>query len=397
MKNIAIYLFIFVLSIFVLNAQNDLEESLSMSADEHDVVEAPDGDKYDVKSLILNHINDANEFHLFGHFSIPLPCILYSEDNGLEVFMSNIFDHGHYAYNRYVTYHGDVRRISDGSFPMGKQDIDHVHFEKTDGVEQYYIMSNGQRYDVEYPTTLLGATSFWDFSITKNVFTLLLVMILMVWLFLSIARSYKQRVGLAPKGKQSFFEPIIVFIIDDVCKPLLGDRWLKFTPLLLTMFFFIWFVNIMGLIPFFPGSANVTGNISVTLTLAVITFIVTNLNGNKTYWGHIFWMPGVPIPIKIFLAPIEIIGLFTKPISLMIRLFANITAGHIIILSLIGLIFVFGNAGQNVGGSIGGIALGIPFAAFMNIIEVIVGLIQAFIFTILTASYIGAATEEAHH
>lgn len=395
MKNIAIYLFIFITSIFALQAQKDLEQALSLN--EEETVEAPGGGKYDVKSMILNHINDANEFHLFGHFSIPLPCILYSKDNGIEFFLSDIFDHGHYAYNRYVSYHGDVRRISDPGFPMGKQPIGHVHFSNENGEEHYYVEYEGKKYDVEYPTTLLGATSFWDFSITKNVFTLLLVMVIMIWLFLSIARSYKQRVGLAPKGKQSFFEPIIVFIIDDVCKPLLGDRWMRFTPLLLTMFFFIWFVNILGLIPFFPGSANVTGNISVTLTLAVITFIVTNLNGNKSYWGHIFWMPGVPVPIKIFLAPIEIIGLFTKPISLMIRLFANITAGHIIILSLIGLIFVFGNAGESVAGSIGGLALGIPFAAFMNIIEVVVGLIQAFIFTILTASYIGAATEEAHH
>jgi F-type H+-transporting ATPase subunit a len=350
---------------------------------------------FDVEAMILNHINDANEFHLVGDISIPLPCFLYSKDQGLEVFMSSVFHHGHSAYNRYVSYHGRVKRIVDTSFPMGEVAIEGVHYDKSQ--DGYYLMYEDKRYEVEGASTLVGFTSYFDFSITKNVLTLLMVMVLMIWLFNGIASSYKQRVGLAPKGKQSFFEPIIVFIIEDVCKSLLGDKWLKYTPFLLTLFFFIWFINLLGLVPFFPGSANVTGNIGVTMTLALITFFVTNLNGNKHYWQHIFWMPNVPVPVKLFLAPIELIGLFTKPVSLMIRLFANITAGHIIILSLIGMIFVFGNAGESLGGAIGGIGLGIPFAAFMNVIEVIVGLIQAFIFTILTASYIGAAIEEAHH
>lgn len=383
-----------LLSVSTVFAQN---ESSDFSANTVESTQQEAEKKFDISAMIMNHINDANEFHLFGNVSIPLPCILYSKDSGLEIFMSNKFDHGHYAINRYVSYHGNVMRIADENFPAEKTNIDHVHFSNEGGNERYYIVHNGTEYEVEGASTLIGFTSFIDFSITKNVFTMLLVMLLMVWVFNGIASSYKQRVGLAPKGKQSLFEPIIQFVIDDIAKPLLGDKWLKYTPFLLTVFFFIWFLNIFGLIPFFPGSANVTGNLGVTMTLAVITFLVVNISANKNYWKHIFWMPDVPVPMKIALAPIEVVGIFTKPISLMIRLFANITAGHIIILSLVGMIFVLGNAGQNVGGAVGGVALAVPFTAFMNIIEIVVGFIQAFIFTILTASYIGTATEEAHH
>jgi F-type H+-transporting ATPase subunit a len=165
----------------------------------------------------------------------------------------------------------------------------------------------------------------------------------------------------------------------------------------MSLFFFILILNLLGLVPFFPGSANVTGNLAVTLTLAVITFIVTNINGNGHYWEHILWMPGIPAWVKIILTPVEILGLFIKPFSLMIRLFANISAGHIIILSLIGLIFLFGNNGQSIGGAATGVLIGGLFTAFMNLIELLVAFLQAFIFAILSASYVGAAVEEGHH
>jgi F-type H+-transporting ATPase subunit a len=185
---------------------------------------------------------------------------------------------------------------------------------------------------------------------------------------------------------------------DEVSIPMIGEKhYERFQPFIMTLFFFILFCNLLGLIPIFPGSANITGNIAITLTLAVITFIVTNINGNKHYWEHIFWMPGIPAWVKLILTPVEILSLFIKPFSLMIRLFANISAGHIIILSLVGLVFLFGDMGQNLGGATIGAVLGGLFTAFMNLIELLVAFIQAFIFAILSASYIGAAVEDHHH
>ena len=192
-------------------------------------------------------------------------------------------------------------------------------------------------------------------------------------------------------------EPFFLFIRDEVTRPMIGEKhYERFQPFIMSLFFFILFCNLLGLVPFFPGSANVTGNLAVTMTLAVLTFIVTNLNGNRHYWEHVFWMPGIPAWVKVVLTPVEILGLFIRPFSLMIRLFANITAGHIIILSLIGLIFLFGNNGESVGGAAVGGVVGVLFTAFMNLIELLVAFLQAFIFAILTASYIGAAVADDH-
>jgi F-type H+-transporting ATPase subunit a len=362
--------------------------------------------KYNPTDMILNHIGNSNEFHLFDKYTIPLPCILYSKQDGLKTFMSSIFHHGTRAHDRYVTDHGVVRRILDESFPMGDIELETkaheghaiaVEHEKVDGEEIGFVSYQGKKYQLEKARGLLTSTSFFDFSITKNVFTMLLASIFLIVIMLTVASTYKKREGQAPKGLQNFVEPIIQFIRDDVAVPMLGDKYMTYFPFLLTIFFFILTCNLFGLIPLFPFGANTTGNIATTGALALITFIVVNLNGKKDYWKHIFWMPNVPVPMKIFLAPIELIGVFTKPISLMIRLFANITAGHIIILALVGLIFVFGNAGQSIAGAGAGIVVAIPFTMFLNVIELIVALIQAFIFTILTASYIGAATEEHHH
>ena len=224
-----------------------------------------------------------------------------------------------------------------------------------------------------------------------------LVFIFMLVVFLGIKKSYRVREGMAPKGIQSFFEPIITFVRDEVAIPSIGPKYEKFMPFLLSLFFFILGLNLIGQIPFFPGSANVTGNISVTIVLAVMTFLMTNLNGNKNYWGHILWMPGVPAVLKIIIiTPLEVLGIFLKPFTLLLRLFANITAGHIVILSFAGLIFIFGKAGESIGGTTLGAAISVPLSLFMSTIELLVAFLQAFIFTMLTASYIGAAVEEHH-
>lgn len=316
--------------------------------------------KFDVTKTILEHIKDDHSWHLWGHTSLPLPVILYS-DKGLEVFSSaNLVDEHHapaaYQGNYlYKTVEGKIKVVNaDGS-------IDEA-----------------------------ATKNVWDFSITKNVASLLFTVVVLLLIFLSVANAYKRHgVKSAPKGFQSFMEPLILFVRDDIAKPNIGHKYAKYMPFLLTVFFLIWINNILGLVPFFPGGANVSGNIAFTMTLAVFTFILVNINGNKDYWKHIFWMPGMPVAMKIFLAPIELLGVFTKPISLMIRLFANITAGHILVLSLICLIFIFK--------SVFAATIAVPFAIFISLIELLVAFLQAFIFTMLAAMYIGMAIEEHHH
>ncbi|MEM6876992.1 MAG: F0F1 ATP synthase subunit A [Bacteroidota bacterium] len=383
--------------------------------DNHSACDHHEDEGYDPATTTLGHIADANEFHLFGHFAVPLPIIAYAPEFGLTTGLSSMFDHGAKAVDGYVLNHGRLNRVNieaTPGFPMeGEVDLGgHAHVLmksiEVDGKAKDvgFICYEGNEYQLDAPSTLDGGllgggiTSFYDFSITKNVFTMILASLLLIWLWTSIARKYKRREGQAPSGIQSFFEPFFVFIRDEVSIPMIGEgKYERFQPFIMTIFFFILFCNLLGLVPIFPGSANVTGNIAVTLVLAVLAFLVTNLNGNKHYWEHVFWMPGIPAWVKIILTPVEILGLFIKPFSLMIRLFANISAGHIIILSLIGLIFIFGDNGQSMGGGIMGAILGGAFTAFMNLIELLVAFLQAFIFAILTASYIGAAVEDHHH
>ena len=214
-------------------------------------------------------------------------------------------------------------------------------------------------------------------------------MAFLLLIFFATARRYKKSENNVPTGIAGFIEPLVVFVRDEIGKPMIGEhKYKRYMPYLLTIFFFIWINNIFGLIPILNG-ANLSGNIAFTCTLAVFTFIITTFSGNKNYWKHIFWMPGVPVPMKIFLMPIEIIGMFVKPISLMIRLFANITAGHVIILALMSLIFVFK--------SVAIAPVSVAFSLFITVIEIIVTAIQAYIFTILSALYFGMATEEEHH
>ncbi len=368
--------------------------------------------EYDPVGTVMNHIADANEFHVWKGVHIPLPCFLYAPGQGWTILSSGKFDHGYKAVDRYVLNHGRVNRIADESFPMGEVEIDAIISKKEmvvkAGKEEekdvYYALYGSGEYRLDAPSTLDGGilgggiTSFYDFSITKNVATMLLAALLLIFIFSAVARGYKENDGKAPRGIQGFFEPIFMFIRDEVTRPMIGEKhYERFQPFIMTLFFFILFCNLLGLIPFFPGSANVTGNLAVTFTLAVLAFLVTNLNGNGHYWQHVLWMPGIPAWVKIILTPVEILGLFIKPFSLMIRLFANISAGHIIILSLIGLIFLFGKNGQSVGGAAMGVVIGGLFTAFMNLIELLVAFLQAFIFSILTASYIGAAVDEGHH
>jgi len=305
--------------------------------------------------FIMHHVQDSHEWHFatigHTHISIPLPIILFEPGVGFHFFMSSDFVDEHH------------NKIEQKGFYFD----DHDHLKAQD-----------------------ESRSFYDISITKNVASLFISVFLLFWVFLTVAKRYKQNPLKAPKGVQSVFEPIIIFIRDEIAKPNIGDKkYEKFMPYLLSVFFFIWFNNLMGLM---PGAANLTGNIAVTMTLALFTFVITTFSGTKDYWQHIFNTPGVPwwLKIPIPLMPIvEFIGILTKPFSLMVRLFANITAGHIIIMSLIALVFIFESV------YIGPIS--VLFGLFMNMVELLVAFIQAFVFTLLSAIYFGLAVEEHHH
>ena len=321
-------------------------------------------EKFDAGKLIMEHISDAHEWHIAGDeenaIAVPLPVILYT-DKGLKVFMSSKFEHGRATY--------------DGFKLNEKNQV---------------VAVNGSNEIDEAATAKI-----WDFSITKNVASLFFSAALLLFIFLTVAGTYKKNPNQAPKGLQSFFEPIIIFIRDDIAKQSIGPKYERFVPYLLTIFFFIWFGNLLGMIPLLPGGANLTGNIAVTASLAVLTFIITTVNANKNYWHHVFAMPGVPKPVLIILTPIEIMGVFLRPFVLTIRLFANITAGHIIALSFFCLIFIFGEMNKSLGLGIGVFA--VAFNVFMGLLELLVALIQAYVFTLLSAIYFGAALEEPHH
>lgn len=326
----------------------------------------------------IAHILDSHEWHFWttseGPVSAPLPVILYSSDRGLEIFSSSQFHHGTEA-------HLEVDGKEVHGYVYNGYFADH-HLKTIYAVEKH-----GEHYKID------EARSFYDFSITKNVVSMLLSVLFIFFFFFAVKKGYSKNKGAAPKGIQSFFEPLIIFVRDEIAKDNIGEkRYQKFVPYLLTIFFFIWFNNLLGLV---PAAANVTGNIAVTLILAMFTLLITVFNGNKNYWGHIFdplggsmaW--GAKLPLYLILWPIEIIGVFTKPLSLMIRLFANISAGHILILSIIGMTFM----AQSV--VVGGVAS--LFATVMNMLELFVALLQAYVFTLLTAMYFGQAVDEAHH
>ena len=332
--------------------------------------EAQPEKELNVKELILDHLADAYEWHLtsFGdtHISIPLPIIVKGETSGWHVFMSSKFHHGHEAYEGfYIAQEGKYR---------GK-----------------IVEKNASGEEIRP----------WDISLTKNASSLIISSTLLIIIILSVSKWYRRQAKTgekkAPKGFVGFMEMFIMSVQDDIIKPCVGKNYRKFSPYLLTVFFFILFNNLLGLIPLFPGGANVTGNIAVTLVLAVFTFFTVNLFGSKEYWKEVFW-PDVPtwlkVPIPIMPA-IELVGVFTKPFALMIRLFANILAGHSIVLGLTCLIFVTANLGAVINSSM--TVVSVLLTIFISLVEILVAYIQAYVFTMLSAVFIGLAQIEPHH
>ena len=326
--------------------------------------------KSEIKEYINHHLKDSHSYSLTSYtdeqtgkkvyIEIPLPVILY--DNGFHFFMSSSLKHGKKVVE------------SDGNYYKLNYHDSKIYKTNKQGVFNFD--------ENHHPTNYAPL----DFSITKNIATIILVAILMFLLFRSLANSFISNNGIS-KGIGRFFEPIILYIRDDIAIPNIGEKKYKdYMSFLLTVFFFIWFLNMLGLTPL---GVNVTGNIAVTFSLALLTFLITNFTANKSYWGHIFWMPGVPVLIKIVLAPIELLGVFIKPFSLLIRLYANIQAGHIVLYSLIGLMFIFkGYLGTS-------FSFGLAF--FISIIEILVALLQDYIFTMLSALYFGFAVAEEDH
>jgi len=324
--------------------------------------------KFDIGKFALHHIADSHSWHVIGDTHISLPVILYTT-NGIVNFSSSDFNHD-----------------DEGAVVVERKGLRFVKVHEKIYYASAQANEHGNFVDLDEKHHPTNARPL-DLSLTKNACTLLLSIVVILAVFLNVANGYKKRKGKSPKGLQSWMEPIILFVRDDIAKPNLGHKYERFMPYLLTVFFFIWFNNMLGLVPFLPGGANLTGNIAVTLVLATATFCLTVFNGNKYYWKHIF-MPDVPWWMYIVMVPVELFGIFTKPIALMIRLFANITAGHILVLSLICLVFVFD--------SLYIAPISVAFAVFIGAIELLVAFIQAFIFTILSALFIGMAIEEHH-
>jgi F-type H+-transporting ATPase subunit a len=312
-------------------------------------------EKFDAKTTILEHIGDSHVWPVVAGKYLPLPIILYT-DKGIETFSS-------------------AKLMPEGTVYYGPN-----YGYKLDGNKIKVVDASGNADEA-------ASKKIMDFSITRNVASMFMAVAILLIIFLRMAGAYKKRVGKAPKGLQSFLEPIVLFVRDDIALPNIGAKHAKYISLLLTIFFFVLLNNLFGMVPFFPGGYNLTGNIAVTAVLSVIVFFVVNLNANRYYWKHIF----VPNPWWLFfiMIPVEIVGIFTKPIALMIRLFANITAGHILILSLVSLIFIFKTLWVS--------PVSIIFVVFMDAIELLVAFLQAYIFTLLSSLFIGMAIEEHHH
>jgi F-type H+-transporting ATPase subunit a len=359
---------IFVLSIFSVNA---------VSANESHEVALADtaaNEEFNAGKFIIEHVSDSYEWHIvsFGHthISVPLPIILYSQNPELHggksfhVFMSSKFHHGKEDHEGF--------RIS--------------HSKKFEG-KIVEIDANG---------TEIGKP--FDFSVTKVVAELFITVIILFWVFISMAAKATKNRDKAPSGMQNLLEPVILFVRDQIARPTIGDKkYEKYMPFLLTLFFFILLENIVGLIPIPPFGANVTGNISITMVLALFTFAITTFSGNKHYWKEIYnpdvpWWLKFPIPLMPI---VELTGVITKPFVLMVRLFANMMAGHMIITVFVSLIFIFGSL-MGTGAGFGVSPLSIAFSVFIMLLDVLVSFIQAYVFTLLSSLYIGMATAEHH-
>jgi F-type H+-transporting ATPase subunit a len=324
---------------------------------------------FDAGKFVIEHVSDGFEWHILtigeAHVSIPLPVILYSSTKGWNIFMSSKFHHGHETYNGF-------RIESEGE-------------------------NEGKIVEVNEQGEVTGTPI--DLSITKTVAGIMVSVVILLLIFLNIAKSAKKNAGKAPSGMQNLFEPIILFVRDDVARPAIGEhRYEKFMPYLLTLFFFILINNLLGLIPVFPFGANVTGNIAVTMVLALFTFFITTFNTNHHYWKEIYnpevpWWLKFPIPLMPI---VELTGVITKPVVLMVRLFANMLAGHLIVTVFVSLIFIFA---KMMGAPFGyGVSVvSIAFSVFMVLLDVLVSFIQAYVFTLLSALYFGMAKPEHHH
>jgi F-type H+-transporting ATPase subunit a len=352
LKGRLLYVTILMLSFLAIGRQ--------AKAQEHQNINNESEKKFNATEYIMDHVLDSHEWHLWtnpktGHaVAVYLPVIIYDRESGIHAFSSRHIAHGE-------SYQG------------------------------YEIASEGKYAGRLVKTNEAGEAEYLplDLSITKAVAGMLVAVTILLWIFLSLARSYKKSGISAPKGMQSLLEPVILFVRDDVIIPNIGPKYEKYLPYLLTVFFFILINNLLGLIPIFPFGANVTGNIAVTMVLAVGTFLVTQFSGTKTYWKHIVATPGVPFWLIPIMFLVELIGIFSKPFALMIRLFANITAGHIVVLSLVGLIFIFQSLFIS--------PVSIFFVLFMDVLELFVAFLQAYVFTLLSSLFIGLALQEEHH
>ena len=355
LKGYIAYIALFLVSLFPLQGFASANEA--------------EDEPFQINKLIDEHVNDSHDFHVmdFNHhsYAIPLPVILWT-DNGLVMFMSNAFEHDNEG--KVVVERGGQK------FVRHHEDIYYANAENTVSLDEKGQVTNARPL---------------NFSITKNVFSMLLASALLLCLFISMARSYKKN-DKAPKGLAGFLEPLVLFVRDDIAIPNIGEKYYaRYMPYLLTVFFLIWVGNLFGLIPFFPFAGTMTNNILFTGILAVFTLLITLFSSKRNYWKHIFAPPGVPTWVLPIMIPIEVLSIFTKPFALMIRLFANMTAGHIIILSLISLIFIFGTVAIS--------PVSVLFTLFMSTLELLVAALQAYVFTLLSALFIGQAVEEEHH
>ncbi|RIJ49689.1 ATP synthase F0 subunit A [Maribellus luteus] len=371
-KSYVITVAFLLFSFSALFAQHTNEEEHAQASESHAATSHQEA--FSAGDFVIDHVSDSYDWHITSwgetHISIPLPIILYSkhpelhDGKAFHVFMSSKFHHGHDAYKGF--------KISQSEEFKGK-----------------IVELDANGHEIGKPI---------DVSITKAIAGVLASVVILFWLLFSMARSAKRNKGRAPRGVQNLLEPIILFIRDEVAKPAIGEhKYEKFMPFLLTLFFFILINNFMGLIPIVPFGANVTGNISVTMVLALFTFFVTTINGNKHYWKEIYnpdvpWWLKFPIPLMPI---VELSGVITKPFVLMVRLFANMMAGHLIVMVFISLIFVFGSLfGPAVG--LGASPVSIVFSVFILLLDVLVSFIQAYVFTLLSALYFGMATSDHH-
>ncbi len=358
-----------VLSSFMMSA-NDGKSSQKQEGE----VDTPQ----EIKEYTAHHLKDSHDFHFFSysdelggrkHIGFPLPVILWTSE-GLKVFLSSEFHHN-----------------DDGTVLVEKEGV------KLAKIHGKIYELNGGETSVSFDEShhAINAKKVLDFSITKSVVGILIAGLLMLLGFSSLAKSYKK--GAIPTGVGRFLEPLVMYVRDEMAIPNIGEKhYRKFMGFLLTLFFLIWMLNLLGLTPL---GLNVTGQIAFTACLAIFTFFVIQFSGNKHYWKHIFWMPGVPVPLKPLLAIIEIIGLFVKPFTLMVRLFANITAGHSIVMGIVAVIFLM----KETLGTTGGVGVTLGLGIFIYLIEILVAFLQAYIFTMLSSLFIGMAVQEhdEHH